>query len=111
MGAFGLNASILDAANLAWKLGLAARGKAKVDAILPTYNGERRQHAVRIIEVSGTYLRFICGSDLNVPDLRNVQALDDSASNVVNTASTDKDVKNKDEADTNHNGDGVNNNF
>ncbi|KAI1111371.1 FAD binding domain-containing protein [Nemania sp. NC0429] len=75
MGAFGLNASILDAANLAWKLGLAAKGKAKTDVLLPTYNGERRQHAVRVIEVSGTYLRFVCGSDLYVPDLRNIEAL------------------------------------
>ncbi|KAI0409180.1 FAD binding domain-containing protein [Xylaria palmicola] len=75
MGAFGLNASILDAANLAWKIGLAAKEKAKIHHLLPTYNGERRQHAVRIIEVSGTYLRFVCGSELHVPDLRNIDAL------------------------------------
>ncbi|KAI6092181.1 FAD binding domain-containing protein [Hypoxylon rubiginosum] len=75
MGAFGLNASILDAANIAWKLGLAAKGVAKHDALLPTYNGERRQHAVRVIEVSGTYLRFVCGSDLHVPNLRDIELL------------------------------------
>lgn len=81
MGAFGLNASILDAANLSWKLGLAAKGKAKTNILLPTYNGERRQHAVRVIEVSGTYLRFVCGSDLYVPDLRNIEALNKQTPN------------------------------
>ncbi|KAI1324238.1 FAD binding domain-containing protein [Xylariaceae sp. FL0255] len=75
MGAFGLNASILDAANVAWKVGFAAKGKAKKDMLLPTYNGERRQHAVRVIEVSGTYLRFVCGSELHVPNIRDVEAL------------------------------------
>ncbi|KAJ3580048.1 hypothetical protein NPX13_g521 [Xylaria arbuscula] len=111
MGAFGLNASILDAANLAWKLGLAARGKAKTDALLPTYNGERRQHAVRIIEVSGTYLRFICGSDLNVPDLRNIEALNNSASNGTNVTLTNKDAINEDEVNKISNGAGVNSDF
>jgi phenol 2-monooxygenase len=76
MGAFGLNASILDAANLSWKLGLAAKGFANAEALLPTYNSERRKHAVRIIEVSGTYLRFISGSKLQVPNLSNVEELD-----------------------------------
>ncbi|KAI0437522.1 FAD binding domain-containing protein [Xylaria telfairii] len=87
MGAFGLNASIIDAANLAWKIGLAAKGKAKMDVLLPTYNSERRQHAVRIIEVSGTYLRFVCGSDLHIPDLRNVEALNEQIPNVASDKS------------------------
>lgn len=62
MGAFGLNASILDAANLAWKLGLTAKGRARADVLMPTYEHERRRHAVRIIETSGVYLRFVCAS-------------------------------------------------
>ncbi|KAI1746117.1 FAD binding domain-containing protein [Xylaria scruposa] len=89
MGAFGLNASIIDAANLAWKIGLAAQGKAKKDVLLPTYNSERRQHAVRIIEVSGTYLRFVCGSDLHVPDLRNVETLNETLPNGANGHTTE----------------------
>ena len=76
MGAFGLNGSILDAANLAWKICLVAQQKARLDALLPTYNSERRKHAVRIIEVSGSYLRFVCGSALPLPNLRDVAALD-----------------------------------
>lgn len=62
MGAFGLNASMMDSANLAWKLGLAARGRADHNIIMPTYDSERRLHAHRIIRVSGNYLRFVCQS-------------------------------------------------
>ncbi|KAJ3497717.1 hypothetical protein NLG97_g1691 [Lecanicillium saksenae] len=75
MGAFGLNASILDAANLAWKLGLAAKGQAQLKKLLRTYGEERRSHAVRIIEVSGSYLRFVCGSSISLPNLGDLEAL------------------------------------
>lgn len=76
LGAFGLNASILDVANLSWKLGLAAKGVAKTKDLLSTYTSERRKHAVKIIKVSGEYLRFICGSALAVPDLDDPNSLD-----------------------------------
>lgn len=76
MGAFGLNASILDASNLAWKVGLAAKGLAKSEALLSTYNQERRKHGVRIIQVSGTYLRFVCGSALPVPDFDQIDKIE-----------------------------------
>lgn len=76
MGAFGLNASILDAANIGWKLGFASRGIGIVDTLLPTYNAERRKHAARIIKVSGEYLRWICGSPLAVADLSDIEALE-----------------------------------
>ncbi|KAL7267927.1 hypothetical protein RUND412_009468 [Rhizina undulata] len=66
MGAFGLNISLLDAANLGWKLGLSAQGLADPAILLPTYSLERRRHAVRIIETSGSYLRFVCNSNLDV---------------------------------------------
>ena len=72
MGAFGLNASILDSANLAWKIGLCARGLARTDALVPTYEMERRRHAVRIIQTSGAYLRFVCSSNLPVIDLDGI---------------------------------------
>ena len=65
LGAFGLNSSIYDAANLSWKLGLCARGAADPEALLPTYDAERRLFANRVIRCSGAYLRFIC----NMPDL------------------------------------------
>lgn len=80
LGAFGLNASILDACNLGWKLGLAAKGLAKTETLLSTYTSERRKHAARIIRVSGEYLRFISGSSLSVPDLDNPKSLNGSTS-------------------------------
>ncbi len=62
MGAFGLNASMLDATNLAWKIGMCARGRAKLSSLMPTYDLERRLQAERIIRVSGIYFRFVCSS-------------------------------------------------
>ncbi|KAL9060463.1 MAG: hypothetical protein Q9162_000636 [Coniocarpon cinnabarinum] len=75
MGGFGLNASIIDSTNLAWKLGLCCRGLAKPEAILPTYTKERRLIAKRIIETSGTYLRFVCGTSLPLAKLSDGEEL------------------------------------
>lgn len=69
MGAFGLNASIMDASNLAWKIGLCAQGRATLEALCPTYDRERRPFARRIINVSGSYLRFACNSRLPLAEL------------------------------------------
>ena len=69
-GAFGLNASILDAANLGWKLGLCCKNIANIYTLLPTYDKERRLHACDIIEISGNYLRYSCNRfDQEVPRL------------------------------------------
>jgi phenol 2-monooxygenase (NADPH) len=73
-GAFGLNASILDAANLAWKMGLCCRNKAAIETLMPSYDRERRLHAANIIHVSGTYLRYACNSDEPVPQLHHLGA-------------------------------------
>lgn len=54
MDAFGLNASIIDASNLAWKIGLIARSRAQLASLAPTYDRERRLFAQRIIKVSGS---------------------------------------------------------
>ncbi len=72
LGAFGLNSSIYDAANLGWKLGLCVHKLAKPSSILPTYDQERRLFANRVIRCSGTYLRFICNSDLPLAELRGL---------------------------------------
>ncbi|PLN86968.1 FAD binding domain-domain-containing protein [Aspergillus taichungensis] len=74
MGAFGLNASILDSSNLAWKLGLCCSGAADMQSLMPTYDKERRLHAARIIETSGQYLRFVCNSELPVANLYRLGA-------------------------------------
>jgi phenol 2-monooxygenase len=72
MGAFGLNASIMDASNLAWKMGLVAQNKAKLEPLMSTYNLERREHACRIIETSGEYLRFVCAVHLDIAKVRGL---------------------------------------
>jgi phenol 2-monooxygenase len=72
LGAFGLNSSIYDAANLSWKLGLSIKGAAKPDILLPTYDSERRLFANRVIRASGAYLRFICNLNLPLAELRGL---------------------------------------
>ncbi|KAJ5892760.1 FAD binding domain-containing protein [Penicillium tannophilum] len=62
-GASGLNASILDAANLDWKLGYCARGLSPIKALLPTYDMERRLHAANVVKLSGKYLRSCCNPE------------------------------------------------
>lgn len=73
MGAFGLNASIMDACNLGWKMGLVCKGKAPLEKLMETYNYERRDQACRIIQVSGEYLRFVCDTSLPMIDLQRAQ--------------------------------------
>ncbi|ORY66533.1 FAD binding domain-containing protein [Pseudomassariella vexata] len=72
LGAFGLNSSIYDAANLSWKLGLAARGFASPSKILPTYDAERRIFANHVIRFSGAWLRFLSQLDLPLAALRGM---------------------------------------
>ncbi|KAL4759403.1 FAD binding domain-containing protein [Aspergillus foveolatus] len=72
LGAFGLNSSIYDAANLGWKLGLCIRKQALPSVILPTYDSERRLAANRVIRCSGAYLRFLCNSHLPLASLRGL---------------------------------------
>ncbi|KAL5361513.1 FAD binding domain-containing protein [Aspergillus floccosus] len=71
LGAFGLNSSIYDAANLGWKLGLVLRKHAQ-PSILTNYDSERRLFANRVIRCSGAYLRFICNSSLPLAALRDL---------------------------------------
>jgi phenol 2-monooxygenase (NADPH) len=78
MGAFGLNASILDSANLAWKIGLVARNIASLSALVPTFDRERRHHANRIIRVSGSYLRFVCNSELPIASFIHSSNIEDA---------------------------------
>ncbi len=72
LGAFGLNSSVYDAANLSWKLGLCLGGAADPRRLLPTYDAERRLFANRVIRCSGAYLRFICNLDLPLAALRGL---------------------------------------
>lgn len=54
----GLNSGIRDAQNLAWKLALAATGRAG-DTLLDSYEAERRDHVRRMIDLSRRIGRII----------------------------------------------------
>lgn len=56
-GAQGMNSGMLDAANLAWKLALVVRGRAR-DALLDTYGEERRPAAAEVIAFSERMVRI-----------------------------------------------------
>ena len=95
MGAFGLNASIMDSANLAWKIGLCALNLAKPSVLLQTYDTERRAHANRIIRVSGSYLRFVCNSDFPLAEFAKVSGHSELFGAVKYTPGQDLDFLNQ----------------
>ena len=55
----GLCSGIRDAANLAWKLARVLGGK-ESDALLDTYEAERRPHALELTKRSAAMGRFVC---------------------------------------------------
>jgi 2-polyprenyl-6-methoxyphenol hydroxylase-like FAD-dependent oxidoreductase len=61
-GARGMNSGIMDAENLAWKLALVRRGQAP-DALLDTYDLERRGAAVENVRVTDRTMRFMVPRD------------------------------------------------
>ena len=58
----GMCAGMRDAANLAWKLAAVLDGDAD-DALLDTYQGERRPHARAVIDAAVDFGRLICELD------------------------------------------------
>ncbi|OJJ99830.1 hypothetical protein ASPACDRAFT_60656 [Aspergillus aculeatus ATCC 16872] len=71
-GAFELNASILDASNLTWKLGYCARNLSPTSTLLPTYDSERHLHAANVVEISGKYLHYCCNCDIPAPQTHSL---------------------------------------
>ena len=57
-GARGLNSGVADAENLAWKLALVLGGRAP-DALLDSYDAERRAAAVENLAVTDASMRFM----------------------------------------------------
>lgn len=53
-----MNTGIMDAHNLAWKLGMLCKNIAK-PGLLDTYDVERRENALRAVATSARYLRFV----------------------------------------------------
>ena len=70
----GMCAGLRDAANLAWKLGAVLTGNAK-DALLDTYEFERRPHVKAIVELALMMGRTVCILDPKAAAERDVALL------------------------------------
>jgi 3-(3-hydroxy-phenyl)propionate hydroxylase len=66
----GYNSGIRDAANLGWKLAAVVKGQAD-DALLDTYDVERRKHARAMIDLSTMVGRVISPTNRRVAALRD----------------------------------------
>ncbi len=66
----GYNSGIRDAANLSWKLAAVVTGQAE-DALLDTYDVERRKHARAMIDLSTMVGRVISPTNRRVAALRD----------------------------------------
>ena len=66
----GYNSGIRDAANLGWKLAAVVNGQAD-DALLDTYDVERRKHARAMIDLSTMVGRVISPTNRRVAALRD----------------------------------------
>ena len=66
----GYNSGIRDAANLGWKLAAVVNGQAG-DALLDTYDVERRKHARAMIDLSTMVGRVISPTNRRVAALRD----------------------------------------
>ena len=66
----GYNSGIRDAANLGWKLAAVVNGQAE-DALLDTYDIERRKHARAMIDLSTMVGRVISPTNRHVATLRD----------------------------------------
>lgn len=67
----GYNSGIRDAANLGWKLAAVASGRAG-DALLDSYDQERRKHARAMIDLSTMVGKVISPTDRRVVAVRDV---------------------------------------
>lgn len=67
----GYNSGIRDAANLGWKLAAVVTGRAG-DALLDSYDTERREHARAMIDLSTLVGRVISPTDRRVTAVRDV---------------------------------------
>jgi len=67
----GYNSGIRDAVNLGWKLALVARGQAG-DALLDTYDPERRDHARAMIDLSTLVGKWVSPTSERVAAVRDL---------------------------------------
>ncbi|KAI5920683.1 FAD binding domain-containing protein [Camillea tinctor] len=57
----GMNTGVHDAVNLGWKLAVALRHPARADALLRTYEAERRPHVLRLIRYDRDISQLMSG--------------------------------------------------
>ncbi|MET7780176.1 bifunctional 3-(3-hydroxy-phenyl)propionate/3-hydroxycinnamic acid hydroxylase [Streptomyces mirabilis] len=69
----GYNSGIRDAVNLGWKLAAVVTGKAS-DALLDSYDTERRKHAQAMIDLSTMVGRIISPTNPRIAALRDIVA-------------------------------------
>ncbi|MFC8277064.1 FAD-dependent monooxygenase [Streptomyces sp. NPDC057271] len=69
-GGQGLSTGLSDAENLAWKLALVATGRAH-DALLDTYQAERRPVAHKVLESTSAMTRLIVGQTRSARAMRD----------------------------------------
>ncbi|KAG1792026.1 FAD binding domain-containing protein [Suillus plorans] len=67
----GMNASINDSHNLAWKISLVVRGWADM-SLLSTYESERRKFALDLIAFDKMWAALVCGKPLTVPSSNGI---------------------------------------
>ncbi|KAH8892957.1 hypothetical protein GQ53DRAFT_822456 [Thozetella sp. PMI_491] len=58
----GMNTAVHDATNLIWKLAGTLKGWYTTEGVLPTYNAERRQAAMKLIDIDHSVAAIISGS-------------------------------------------------
>ncbi|MGE0798793.1 MAG: FAD-dependent monooxygenase [Lautropia sp.] len=69
VGAQGMNTGLQDASNLAWKLALVARGRAR-PALLDSYHDERWPIAQMLLRTTDTAFRFVISRSAPVREFR-----------------------------------------
>ena len=74
VGGQGMNTGLQDAHNLAWKLGLAARGAAG-SALLGSYEAERRPVGLDVVENTTKAMNNVLAQHAELPGLRETQLL------------------------------------
>lgn len=80
----GMCQGIRDAVNLTWKLDLVLR-KLAPDALLDTYEAERKNHVEQLIGVVKTLGRFVCERDEEKARERDQKLIDEMGGKVVTT--------------------------
>lgn len=87
IGGQGMNTGLQDAYNLAWKLGLAARGLA-APGLLASYDAERRPVGLDVVEGTSRALNAVLANKAAMPGIKETQLLVGYPGSPITVAST-----------------------